>query len=924
MPVQLPTISIFVSSTWNDLQPERSAVIEALNRLRSMKFVGMEYSGAWDEPPLHPSLKEASECDAYVGIFGGRYGSGITAEEYRKAREKRKRCFIYFKDALIDSLEVDVEAEKQEELRVLKEELLRRHVCESFTTPEDLAKKITADLSNWYAREFLKSWADDVARKRVPGYAPYQLEPRPAHFVGRKNEIEKLRKALALSKETKVATVTGMGGVGKTAFALVVAHELRDEYPHAQLFVDLHNMRHDRLDLVEALTRCLERLGEERRGLPSDLDELKKIYWSNLAGKNVLVVLNDAATELEVRSLMPPSGCALLVTSREKLAVPGTHIELEPLLSLDAQELLTNTASRDLGNVAEEIAILCGHLPIALLSAGSLLQVTTDLPAANYASQLRAEHTRLKTLDRRAERFEIGVEATFNISYERLSLEARRIFRHLSIFPDTFDRMAEEMICIDDSGTCLSDLVRLSLVFFDAATFRYRLHNLVRLYGDQLLLPDERQSGLRRHSLHYLAAAQRIAELHEEEVTSRTAIELFETEWLNLRAGRVWTGEYADGDADIAAACIGYADALKQMLYLRRHPQEQINWMTSAVDASRQLQDRVNEGRYLSHLGTAYSLIDPRLAIDCYEEAIKIANETADRFGLGNACGGLGNAYASLNREGLAIECYKQCLDQLYELSDSRGLGRTLTNLGNIYANRGEHQQSIAFYEQALGISKEIGDRRGQAIALCNLGDEKFNFGKSDAAGEHYQEALLLLNEADDLRGKAIAFIGLGNVHSALDKHTQAFDCYEQALKISREVGNSRAEAAALGSIGNEHASLGCFEKAIEYHEQALDLSRLSSNRDSEIQDLTNLGHVYYLSGDIRGALRLHFQALSLAGEIGSDLYEARAHWNIAQAFHKNNETEAAKTHAAAAFEIFDRLGHPLAEVVHKFGDRNC
>src|SRR6185369_9135198 len=222
MPPPLPIVSIFVSSTWHDLQPERRAVVEALNRLRSMKFVGMEYSGAWDGTPLVPSLKEAGECHAYVGIFGGRYGSGITEQEYRTARAERKKCFIYIKDSSSSPAEVDVEPEKRDLLQALKTELLDHHTCESFTFPEDLVNKITADLSNWYAREFLPSWAEEVGQ-RIPGYAPFQLVRPPGDFVGRHREIVAIKKALLSSASGKIAGVSGMGGVGKTALALVVA-----------------------------------------------------------------------------------------------------------------------------------------------------------------------------------------------------------------------------------------------------------------------------------------------------------------------------------------------------------------------------------------------------------------------------------------------------------------------------------------------------------------------------------------------------------------------------------------------------------------------------------------------------------------------------------------------------------------------------
>lgn len=912
MTLPLPIVSIFVSSTWEDLQPERRAVIEALNRLRQLKFVGMEYSGAWSEPPIVPSLKEARECNAYVGIFGGRYGSGITEQEYRTARAERKQCFIYFKDNSFLPAAVDLEPK----LRALKQELLDHHTCEPFTSPDDLASKVTADLSNWYARDYFRQWAEDVA-KRVRGYAPFQLVQPPGDFVGRQQEIAAIKKALAPSAKAKLVGVSGMGGVGKTALALLVAEELRADYPHAQLYVQLKSMTDEPLDLADALMRCLESLGEEIPKRADNIDQLSIRYRSCLSGKRALVVLDDAATEAQVRAFLPPPECALIVTSHKRLAVPGiTQIPLKPLDAPEASKLLTEVAKRKELNEAKEIADLCGGLPLALRAAGSLLEVATDVEPKYYVNQLREERARLKELDR-AGALELGVEATFNISYKRLSDEAQRIFRHLSIFPATFDGKAHQVVCTDDSGTQLSDLTRLSLVMYEEKRSRYHLHDLVRIYAAQLLQKDERDGGLRRHAFHYLDVAQKIADLYELE--GHPGLELFDMEWMNLRAARMWSTEHSAADAEVPLVCMRYVDSLKELLHLRKSPQEQIQWMKLAVAASRQLQQRVNEGRYLCDLGTAHSLIQPQKAISSYRQAVKIAVESKDLFGKGNALGGLGNAYASIGQDAMAIECYNQCLLLLSELSDQRGTARTLTHLGNIYAGRGESRVAIEFYEQALEIAKVIDDRRGEAAALCNLGNEKVNFQENLPAIDAYQKALVLMKETDDLRGQAAALTGIGNAYSGLKNHVEALERYQKALEISREVGDSRGEGMALGSIGNEYATLGQLDEAFRHHQQALSISRQSGDRRSEIQDLINLGNVRYLSNTFQEAQAFHVEALEISREIDDPLGEAWALWNIAQTLDKSNDTVSAVDYADAAFEIFNHCGHPLAEATREF-----
>ena len=163
------TVCVFVSSTWLDLQPERKAVEAALQRLRETKFVGMEYFGSRDESTHHASLDEVDRSQVYVGIFGGRYGSGITEAEYRRARERNLPCFIYFKDEaniLADGRETDLK--QADRLAALKEELRRLHTIPTFTTPDDLAAKVTADLHRWLFDEYLASQLEKAARGDIP------------------------------------------------------------------------------------------------------------------------------------------------------------------------------------------------------------------------------------------------------------------------------------------------------------------------------------------------------------------------------------------------------------------------------------------------------------------------------------------------------------------------------------------------------------------------------------------------------------------------------------------------------------------------------------------------------------------------------------------------------------------------------------
>lgn len=217
-----------------------------------------------------------------------------------------------------------------------------------------------------------------------------------------------------------------MGGIGKTELALLVAERLRDHYPDAQFFINLQGTDANPRSPQEVMATCLcAFLGPETK-LPEKPEQLSHLYRSQLNGKRVLLLLDNAADCAQVRPLLPPTGCAVLVTSRHSIALPGmSALTLHPLTEEEARYLLLEIAPRA-EPAAEQICKLCGYLPLALRAAGSLLAITADLDPADYAAQLQDERSRLERFG--TEGVEIDVAASFNLSYARLATEAARVF----------------------------------------------------------------------------------------------------------------------------------------------------------------------------------------------------------------------------------------------------------------------------------------------------------------------------------------------------------------------------------------------------------------------------------------------------------------------------------------------------------------
>jgi tetratricopeptide (TPR) repeat protein len=543
-------LPVFVSSTWLDLEPERIAVRDAVMRMRETQFVGMEYFGSRDETTRRASLDEVDRSELYVGLFAARYGSGITEDEYRRARVRGLPCLIYFKsDATIPDDLREADPAQTAKLDALKQELRANHIIgPDFLNPHDLAAKVTADLHRWLFDNYLtpklrgalrgevpradaqalldavkdlsglnrdlltqlqsKGFSvsiegDYVGRDKVtniytaPGVpAPviptlHQLRAPVGDFVGREKEIADLLATLRGGGSAAITGISGMGGIGKTELALYVAERLRDAYTDAQLVLDMRGTDDAPRDPADALASCIRGfVGLEQR-LPDDLGELKRLYTSALEGKRALILLDNARDNAQVRPLLPPKGSALLVTSRETIPIPGMkRVMLEELQPVEARELLTGIAPRVAPDIADRICYLCGYLPLAVRAAASLLDVTVDLDPEEYAAQLANERTRLERIG--AEGVDVSVEASFNLSYARLSPDAARVFRQLAVFPATFDAVAEEMVCEDEGHKHLSELVRRNLVLYNSDTHRYRLHDLARIFANSYLSEEER------------------------------------------------------------------------------------------------------------------------------------------------------------------------------------------------------------------------------------------------------------------------------------------------------------------------------------------------------------------------------------------------------------------------------------------------
>lgn len=596
--------------------------------------------------------------------------------------------------------------------------------------------------------------------------ALHQIPAPPADFTGRTKEIGDLMAHLGTGG-VSVSGLRGPGGIGKTTLAYKLTECLACQYPDAQLYLDFRGSEPESVTPAAAMAHVIHSFEPERR-VPEDPAELRAIYLSLLHGQHILLLWDNVRDAEQVLSLIPPAGCLMLITSRHRFGLPGLYAkDLETLEKNEARDLVLTIAPR-VGDLAGELAKMCGLLPQAIRVAASTLADLIDLDPHDYLCKLTDEKARRELVD-----------ASVHLSYEMLGDELRKNWRQLAVFLGTFDRRGAAAVwksSVETAQKVLGELVRRSLVEWKEG--RYRLHDLVRLCANACMSGEERYAAEHLHAAYYervLCEADNLYLKGNEDILR--GIELLDQAWENIHAGQAWSAAHMADKEELARLCCSYPNAGAYLLLLRRSARERIEWRGAALTAAMHLGDRTMEGAHLGELALAYSdLGEHHRAIEVHKQALILMHEIGDAQNESGILTNLGISYSKLGEYHRAIEVHEQALAIARHIRDSRCESSVLNNLGIDYKCLGQPDRALECYEQALMIARKTGDWLGEAQTCWHLGELQQDQGDLPGAISHMQNCVDLYRKLK---------------HPDAEEYNTRFAAFCARLKMSEPVNNS-------------------------------------------------------------------------------------------------------------------------------------
>lgn len=653
---------------------------------------------------------------------------------------------------------------------------------------------------------------------------PAQLPPDTADFSGREEAVAELREALLGADRTAltVASVSGMGGIGKSTLALRGAHQVKGRYPDGQLYADLRGTGTDAAEPGVVLGSFLSALGVPGQEIPRSLEDRTRLFRTVLDGRSVLLLLDDARDAAQVRPLLPGSAdCAVVLTSRARLAgLPATaHVRLcvfetEEALALLQRVIGTERVAAERAD-AVELVTSCANLPLAVRIVAARLAARPGWTVANLVRRLGDERRRLTEL----QAGELAVAAVFELGYHQLTESQAHAFRTLAPVTGGSIGLGAAAAALglteDEAEPLLESLVDTALLE-SPSSGRYRYHQLVQAFARQLPAPAGREqdggrTGVAHRLLNFLlgAAGSAFQQMVPGDPvhTTLTPGDPRGPRFTGLADARAWVAEEFDGAVHIIQLAVQGGTATPELL-------------DTAADLLIALSPFGRDIPY-SQLASAAAAVA--------EKAVRAGNDRA----AGRALFVCGNAALQTTRLAAASAHIRLATEACRRAGDTVILRQTFNDLGVIAQFEQRYDEAVHYFDQALALARQMGHRSGELVTVLNAAMARLRSGRADEAVAACDGALPLLREVADHHGTAHALCVRSLALHELRRYPEALAGYRECLEIcaSSDIPGQAAQAryrgaATLRALGRLPEAYREAERALAHYRTAVGSER--------------------------------------------------------------------------------------------------
>ncbi|MGW3076426.1 AfsR/SARP family transcriptional regulator [Kitasatospora sp. NPDC001132] len=705
---------------------------------------------------------------------------------------------------------------------------------------------------------------------------PYRAPVRPtqvpadlADFTGRETQTEALRAVLLAPRTVPVAVVAGLGGVGKTALAVHVAHGLAADFPDGQLYLDLHGADGRPTRPEEVLGVFLRSLGVPADGLASGLAERSAQFRSLLSERRVLVVLDNARDAEQIRPLLPGRpGCAVLVTSRARLgSLPNAQVvELTAFAPREALGLLGQVIGeqrlRAEQDTAAELVRLCGHLPLAVRILAARLACRPGWAMERLLDKLSGNLRRLDVL--RAG--DLAVEPAFRFGYDQLTPEQARAFRLLAVpeVPDLSPGAVAAVLNVPEheAEELAESLVDCSMLE-TAPPDRYRYHDLLRSFAQRLAPEAEADGQVRGEEDRPAAVLTRlVARQHAETVAAlgpsaaRAALPeagagagprtVAPPGGVDYQGVGALVGQYAglpepprlDLAAELLLGCSLLCETGQATRPLGHAAKILLQAAVRAGDRTAEVRARLVLGRLLTEVGS-----EPAALAELLRTRDLCAADGLPGPLLALAHAALGALFVQVGRPGDALGGFTAAISVWERLGDQRSVAAELLNLAGAFTELGRYDAAVRVVDQSLLICHRLADYELQALALDSLGTIAHDRGEFEQALRHHRNALSLLRP-DDRRRTGRTLLRLTESLRAVGRGAEAVAAAGRAVEVLTLDGDRRGRGLALAALGDALAESGTApDEALARRSEAYDiLASIGSPEANRLRALISPG----------------------------------------------------------------------------------